>query len=1363
VALLADQTTEGQETLTVTIDGTDASASVVVNDTSLDPPVYTLVADTAAVNEGATASFTLTTENVDEGTQVAYSISGVGAADINGNLTGVAIVGSDGTATIQVALRADQTTEGQETLTVSIDGTTATASVVVNDTSHDPVPEPEPEPEPSPGPEPDNWKSLSYAKELGGGSPDYSWFTSRGYSIVAGDDTSNTGHTLDIESSAGKSAAFGYAGDDEIYIHNHEHNMIYAGESNPGDDVWIDGNGNNTVYGWTGNDVISIGGMDTGTGNNHIDAGCDNDEISLNPSATGTNTIYGGAGNDIVHAYSGTANNAVIDGDGPDVSNPGTNELIFLSGSVTDNVLSHDTHLMNVQKISLEGSENGVDLSGQTEGFEVYSYTTTAAHIIGSSGNDSLYGYGDNNSGGSHTLEGGAGNDLLSLWSYTGQGAAQNNCLYGGEGDDTFIGGAGNDLLDGGDIAENTPGNLVDYRDDPGEPATGKGIIAEIRFDADNADPFSGSEVQDGWGGTDTVKNITRIMGSGLDDNISISVTNSDDLWWQVWGMDGADTITGTSGQPVTAIYMDDPAAVTVNLASGTATDGWGDTDTLSNIHEITGSDHNDSLTGSSGNDRFHGTRGDDTIDGGDGWDWLSYGWLNYQGKSDTDGFNGVNVDLSLMKAEGFGTAGKLFTDTLSGIQEIWGSEFNDTLIGDGSDNLLSGSEGSDTLTGNVGNDQFFFTHADSEDSVTDFMVTGNNDTLVFDEAWSLDFEARGRTIYRNSATSKVDPTAAQIAGVTAAADESWSDVVTVINTAVDASKGDGTNDGTYLVISNGTDSRVYYWYGDTNLNNLADSNELVHFVTLNGFTAVSSMYDQHFSITSSGNDQTITGTDGNDTLTGGTGNDELNGMSGSDLLYGGDGDDSLYGDGIGADSLYGENGGDELHANSGDSLLDGGPGDDFLFAHGTNNTLTGGDGNDYLETWDGNSSLNGGIGNDQLYSHSGNNTLTGGDGNDEFLFTHSGALDIVTDLMIAESSGNDTLKFNYGFPAHGGTKYNNSATPKIDPTATQIIGVTNTTALTDWTDVASAINTAVDASKGDGTNDGTYVVVGNGTDSRIYFWLGDSDIDNQVDPGELVHLVTLNGFTNISSLSESNFSITIPSDNQTITGSSGDDFLSGGSGNDVVNGMDGNDQLYGRDGNDTLSGGNGNDTLYGEKGEDSLSGGLGNDEFWFTSFTALDGPDTVTDFMVTSAGDNDKMVFDERGLSFEAKGNPANSSYVSAASSSVQDPTQFEIIGVTDKADGSWSNVVSVINGAVDASKGDGTNDGTYIVISNGTDSRVYFWTGDTNPDAVNSVEDQVDQYELTHFADLENVTDQDIADLTDNHFDIVPDSGGV
>jgi hypothetical protein len=56
-----------------------------------------------------------------------------------------------------------------------------------------------------------------------------------------------------------------------------------------------------------------------------------------------------------------------------------------------------------------------------------------------------------------------------------------------------------------------------------------------------------------------------------------------------------------------------------------------------------------------------------------------------------------------------------------------------------------------------------------------------------------------------------------------------------------------------------------------------------------------------------------------------------------------------------------------------------------------------------------------------------------------------------------------------------------------------------------------------------------------------------------------------------------------------------------------------------------------------------------------------------------------------------------------------------------------------------------------------------VYFWTGDTNPDAVNSVEDQVDQYELTHFADLENVTDQDIADLTDNHFDIVPDSGGV
>jgi S-layer protein len=136
-----DFTTFVQDTLGTTVpapgETPSAGGEVVIGD---EPePVYTLAADAESVDEGATATFTLTTENVDEGTEVAYTISGVDAADVDGDLTGVATVGADGTATIQVSVAADETTEGEETLTVSIDGTDATADVVVNDTSLDPV------------------------------------------------------------------------------------------------------------------------------------------------------------------------------------------------------------------------------------------------------------------------------------------------------------------------------------------------------------------------------------------------------------------------------------------------------------------------------------------------------------------------------------------------------------------------------------------------------------------------------------------------------------------------------------------------------------------------------------------------------------------------------------------------------------------------------------------------------------------------------------------------------------------------------------------------------------------------------------------------------------------------------------------------------------------------------------------------------------------------------------------------------------------------------------------------------------------------------------------------------------------------
>ena len=131
VTLLNDNLTEGAETLTVTAGG--ASASTTVNDTSKSVATYSLSNSSYSVNEGGTASFTLTTEDVVPGTAVPYTITGVSAADVSGGLSGTAVVNASGLATISVTLLNDNLTEGAETLTVTAGD--ASASTTVNDTS----------------------------------------------------------------------------------------------------------------------------------------------------------------------------------------------------------------------------------------------------------------------------------------------------------------------------------------------------------------------------------------------------------------------------------------------------------------------------------------------------------------------------------------------------------------------------------------------------------------------------------------------------------------------------------------------------------------------------------------------------------------------------------------------------------------------------------------------------------------------------------------------------------------------------------------------------------------------------------------------------------------------------------------------------------------------------------------------------------------------------------------------------------------------------------------------------------------------------------------------------------------------------
>lgn len=103
-------------------------------------PTYVLGRSSSTVNEGDSFTITLTTTNVNDGTLVPYTITGVSSADINGvNTQGNFTINSN-SSSLLVNTSADTTTEGNETFTLTLDGVipTKTISVTIVDTSTSP-------------------------------------------------------------------------------------------------------------------------------------------------------------------------------------------------------------------------------------------------------------------------------------------------------------------------------------------------------------------------------------------------------------------------------------------------------------------------------------------------------------------------------------------------------------------------------------------------------------------------------------------------------------------------------------------------------------------------------------------------------------------------------------------------------------------------------------------------------------------------------------------------------------------------------------------------------------------------------------------------------------------------------------------------------------------------------------------------------------------------------------------------------------------------------------------------------------------------------------------------------------------------
>jgi Ca2+-binding RTX toxin-like protein len=121
----------------------------------------------------------------------------------------------------------------------------------------------------------------------------------------------------------------------------------------------------------------------------------------------------------------------------------------------------------------------------------------------------------------------------------------------------------------------------------------------------------------------------------------------------------------------------------------------------------------------------FEGMGGNDTITG-NGNTRVSY----------DNATAGVTVTLG---ANGSGTAtgdASVGTDTfISGVFRVRGSDFADTISGNGGINTLEGQGGNDTLTGGAGADHFVYAAVNSGlDHITDFSGHGGqNDVIDFD------------------------------------------------------------------------------------------------------------------------------------------------------------------------------------------------------------------------------------------------------------------------------------------------------------------------------------------------------------------------------------------------------------------------------------------------------------------------------------------------------------------------------------------------------------------------------------------------------------------------------------------------------
>ena len=467
-------------------------------------------------------------------------------------------------------------------------------------------------------------------------------------------------------------------GDDEIFggrlgFDGDEYDELYGGagadrlsgfgylDGGDGDD-FVSGSGE--LFGGDGDDTVnSFGDGDI------VRGGAGNDRIALRGvSATvlleaglNADSIDGGSGFYTVQA---TADNTSLQWTGPLEQNPTRGVAVVdgidvISSGGFDNFRIVGSDLND--EIFLTDFGNSVTLEGDV-----------AIHglggndrIIGSASNDLIFGdEGDDQieaSGGDDVMHGGTGNDR-----YTVNSLGDQAIELVGEGDDTVITLVNNYVL-GANIE-----TLIVQPD--GSPT----VISATGNDNDNTIIGNGAD--------------NELFGAGGNDRIEGGVGN--DL---LDGGLGDDWLIGGTGNDFLLDYNG------YNILDG----GEGN-DTIQGDGMLIGGSGDDQLTGGGNADVLFGGTGINRLDGGGGDDTASY----------RDSTSGVTVDL---RNTGQQNIGQTRFDTLISIENVIGSDLDDTLTGDDGANVFTGGGGGDVINGGANIDIAVFSGDLSQYTIVQF------------------------------------------------------------------------------------------------------------------------------------------------------------------------------------------------------------------------------------------------------------------------------------------------------------------------------------------------------------------------------------------------------------------------------------------------------------------------------------------------------------------------------------------------------------------------------------------------------------------------------------------------------------------